>query len=129
MSNEKLNIDVEYWMNYSDSDNDERLLQYTNQWGKLTREMINFWNSQSDENEWSFSDIKKVYQFAEEFTKLNNDEINGNIIIAFISQETFGYNDYPLDFNEMSDTEADADTFKSCGWGTDENYGYYGEEY
>lgn len=28
---------------------------------------------------------------------------------------------------EMSDVEADADTLASAGWGTDEDYGYYGE--
>ena len=27
------------------------------------------------------------------------------------------------------DVEADADTLRSAGWGTDEDYGYYGEEY
>lgn len=26
----------------------------------------------------------------------------------------------------MSDVEADADTFESCGWGTDEDYGDFG---
>jgi len=26
----------------------------------------------------------------------------------------------------MSDVEADADTFASCGWGTDEDYGDFG---
>jgi len=32
-----------------------------------------------------------------------------------------------LDFEgDMSDVEADADTFESVGWGTDEDYGYYG---
>jgi hypothetical protein len=30
---------------------------------------------------------------------------------------------------EMSDVEADADTLASAGWGTDEDYGYYGEDY
>ena len=30
---------------------------------------------------------------------------------------------------ELSDAQADADTFASIGWGTDEDYGYYGEEY
>ena len=29
---------------------------------------------------------------------------------------------------EMSDVEADADTLASAGWGSDEDYGYYGEE-
>jgi hypothetical protein len=27
-----------------------------------------------------------------------------------------------------SDAEADADVLRSCGWGTDEDYGYYGED-
>lgn len=27
------------------------------------------------------------------------------------------------------DVEADADTLRSVGWGTDEEYGYYGDEY
>ena len=36
----------------------------------------------------------------------------------------------PLDDGEyddgMTDAEADADTLASAGWGTDEDYGYYG---
>lgn len=28
----------------------------------------------------------------------------------------------------MSDVEADADTLRSAGWGTDEDYGYYGDD-
>ncbi len=40
--------------------------------------------------------------------------------------------DYPdnwLDEPEgMDDAEADADTLASAGWGTDEDYGYYGAE-
>jgi hypothetical protein len=28
----------------------------------------------------------------------------------------------------MSDAEADADVLASAGWGTDEDYGYYGED-
>ena len=31
----------------------------------------------------------------------------------------------PEDF--MSDAEADADALASAGWGTDEDYGYYGD--
>lgn len=33
------------------------------------------------------------------------------------------------DYDGYSDVEADADTLASAGWGTDEDYGYYGEEY
>lgn len=33
------------------------------------------------------------------------------------------------DFEDnMTDVEADADTLASAGWGTDEDYGYYGED-
>lgn len=28
----------------------------------------------------------------------------------------------------MTDVEADADTLRSCGWGTDEDYGFFGED-
>jgi len=31
--------------------------------------------------------------------------------------------------DNYTDVEADADTLASCGWGTDEDYGYYGEDY
>jgi hypothetical protein len=30
--------------------------------------------------------------------------------------------------DNMTDAEADADTLRSCGWGTDEDYGYYGDD-
>lgn len=30
---------------------------------------------------------------------------------------------------QMSDVEADADTLASAGWGTEEDYGYYGDEF
>lgn len=32
------------------------------------------------------------------------------------------------DDDGMTDAEADADTLRSCGWGTDEDYGYYGDD-
>lgn len=31
--------------------------------------------------------------------------------------------------DSMTDVEADADTLASAGWGTDEDYGYYGDDY
>lgn len=31
--------------------------------------------------------------------------------------------------DHMDDVDSDADTFRSCGWGVDEDYGYYGEEF
>jgi len=30
--------------------------------------------------------------------------------------------------DNMTDAEADADVLKSAGWGTDEDYGYYGDD-
>jgi hypothetical protein len=40
------------------------------------------------------------------------------------------YNVEPEDYPEdnMTDVEADADTFASAGWGTDEDYGCFGGE-
>lgn len=37
------------------------------------------------------------------------------------------YDDMGDDEPYMSDVEADADTLASAGWGTDEDYGYYGD--
>lgn len=39
------------------------------------------------------------------------------------------YDDDPEYGDGMSDVEADADTLRNCGWGTDEDYGYCGDEY
>ena len=36
--------------------------------------------------------------------------------------------EYDQDDWDMTDVEADADTLASAGWGTDEDYGYYGGE-
>ena len=36
--------------------------------------------------------------------------------------------EYDKDDWDMTDVEADADTLASAGWGTDEDYGYYGGE-
>jgi hypothetical protein len=35
--------------------------------------------------------------------------------------------DYGDEGPQMTDAEADADTLASAGWGTDEDYGYFGE--
>lgn len=48
---------------------------------------------------------------------LTTDEYYNDILI---------WGDEPEDF--MSDVEADADTLASAGWGTDEDYGWYGGE-
>jgi hypothetical protein len=37
--------------------------------------------------------------------------------------------DYVEPDDNMSDVEADAATLASCGWGTDEDYGYFGDDY
>lgn len=36
--------------------------------------------------------------------------------------------DNDTDSDTMSDMDADADALASAGWGTDEDYGYYGDE-
>ena len=43
-----------------------------------------------------------------------------------IESELRGWDDRGHEDN-MTDVEADADTLASAGWGTDEDYGYYGE--
>ena len=48
---------------------------------------------------------------------LTTDEYYNDILI---------WGDEPEDF--MTDVEADADTLASAGWGTDEDYGWYGGE-
>lgn len=47
----------------------------------------------------------------------------GDDMSEFDGDETPG--DEPDD--NMTDVEADADTLASAGWGTDEDYGYFGE--
>ena len=38
------------------------------------------------------------------------------------------YEDSHYEGSEMTDAEADADVLRSCGWGTDEDYGYFGDD-
>ena len=42
--------------------------------------------------------------------------------------EDLDYDDEYI-YGHMDDVEADADALRSMGWGTDEDYGYNGEEY
>lgn len=44
---------------------------------------------------------------------------------AMFADECDDHQDYE---DHMTDAEADADTFRSVGWGTDEDYGYFGGE-
>lgn len=50
------------------------------------------------------------------------DAMNGDP--ESLDDERDDFDDY--DGYEMSDVEADADTLASAGYGTDEDYGYYG---
>lgn len=45
---------------------------------------------------------------------LRDDEFDGGMDIA------------DDEYDSMTDAEADADVFRSIGWGTDEDYGYFG---
>jgi hypothetical protein len=60
-----------------------------------------------------------MYNFAADLT--TDEYINDQIIWG---DEDYGY--WPED--GWSDVEADADTLASAGWGTDEDYGWYGEQ-
>jgi hypothetical protein len=63
-------------------------------------------------------------EMEEFYRSMNADEI----VSAGESQGVFGDMDEDVcvergEDGQMSDVEADADTFASCGWGTDEDYG------
>lgn len=61
----------------------------------------------------------KVYGTEEEFySAIDSGEIQMD------DDESDEYEPY-----EMTDTEADADTLRSAGYGTDEDYGYYGDDF
>ena len=46
----------------------------------------------------------------------------------YINDQIIWGDEYDQDDWDMTDVEADADTLASAGWGTDEDYGYYGGE-
>ena len=54
-------------------------------------------------------------QFRDEIEEAINDRFN----------DLEGVYDYE---DNLSDVEADAMTLESCGWGTDEDYGYFGDD-
>jgi len=52
-----------------------------------------------------------------------------NISVAQVEKCIADLETADYDPPEMDDVEADADALASAGFGTDEDYGYYGEEY
>lgn len=52
-----------------------------------------------------------------------------NISVAEVNKLIEDLENADYDPPEWDDTEADADALASAGFGTDEDYGYYGEEY
>ena len=69
------------------------------------------------------------------FYELSSDEYYNDLAI-WGDDSDFNDSDFDESFDNwfdedddlMSDVEADADTLTSAGWGTDEDYGYYGGE-
>lgn len=60
----------------------------------------------------------------EEYVFEGSDYDIGDWVVVFVPEDDDGeYGD------GMTDVEADADTLRNCGWGTDEDYCYYEEEY
>ena len=47
----------------------------------------------------------------------------------YTGESWFGDDEDHTEGFQMSDVEADADTLASAGWGTDEDYGFFGEDY
>lgn len=64
---------------------------------------------------------KEEQDFLRDLANETNDELvaEQDAIDAQLDRMTGG-ND---EDGQMSDVEADADVFRSCGWGTDEDYG------
>lgn len=52
-------------------------------------------------------------------------------VVEVSPAEMDGHSDHSdgEDDDGWTDVEADADTLRNVGWGTDEDYGYYGGEY
>jgi hypothetical protein len=63
------------------------------------------------------------------------DEEEYNAYLDNLGDDMSEYDEYEDDCIDdepwdgfRDDVEADADVLRSCGWGTDEDYGYYGDE-
>lgn len=65
--------------------------------------------------------LMDIEQAAEEITAIVEKKFNDDYEPPCEDYEP----DEPPD---MTDVEADADTLKSAGWGTDEDYGHYGDD-
>jgi len=60
--------------------------------------------------------------------RLEEKRLEAERIEAELEAELY-YEDYYDDCEDnYTDVEADANTLASCGWGTDEDYGYFGGE-
>jgi hypothetical protein len=86
--------------------------------------------------------IKEVDEFTTIVRFVNGDELySDGLIYAF--HENWPYDDLsgrgehifpvrePDEYEDdgMTDAEADADVLRMAGWGTDEDYGYYGDDF
>lgn len=78
-----------------------------------------------------------IQRFIDEIGKVMKDEVRWDEADWSIQENTMnaegtGYevtDEYNYGYSpEMSDVEADADTLASAGHGTDEDYGYYGDQ-
>ena len=65
----------------------------------------------NDEREYTDYDMPQIEEYGDEDREYTHPE-------EYVDDE-------PTD---MTDVEADADTLASAGWGTDEDYGYYGDD-
>lgn len=80
------------------------------------------------DNEWVYED-DHAFQEAEaaNFGRLDpEDGFDADERDAYFAEDGDDGSDEPWD-GFQSDAEADADVLRSAGWGTDEDYGYYGD--
>jgi hypothetical protein len=62
-------------------------------------------------------------QYLDSYWEDRNEMLNG--YDDDDNEPDYYYDDEP---DDMTDVEADADTLKNCGWGTDEDYGHFGPD-
>ena len=54
----------------------------------------------------------------------------GNVTEITVEEAAAYFDDNYEEFGDgMTDVEADADTLRNAGWGTDEDYGFFGDDY
>lgn len=88
-----------------------------------------FVKAESPEAAINMAEFENQYCSTVEVSQLDQD---GEWCTTYVPGQEENEEEWDDDYDDgdhMTDVEADADTLRNCGWGTDEDYGYYGEDY